>query len=58
MTVIACQCCRQQLPTGWRWLECDTCSFRICPQCIGKHSGPFGAGFKCSQCAFGHLAYS
>lgn len=52
---IPCQCCGQQLPQDWRWYVCDTCGYRICPSCLGRHSGPYGSGFKCSQCAFGHM---
>lgn len=52
---IPCQCCGQQYPQDWRWYVCDTCGYRICPSCLGRHSGPYGSGFKCSQCAFGHM---
>lgn len=52
---IPCQCCGQQYPQDWHWYVCDTCGYRICPSCLGRHKGPYGSGFKCSQCAFGHM---
>ena len=52
---IPCQCCGKQLPQDWTWYVCDTCGYRVCPSCLGSHRGPYGSGFKCSQCAFGHM---
>jgi len=44
------------LPRDWNWFVCDQCGFRVCPHCLGKHTGPYGnGGYKCSRCAFGHL---
>lgn len=53
--LIPCQCCGKQLPQDWTWFVCDTCGYRVCPSCLGSHRGPYGAGYKCSQCAFGHM---
>jgi hypothetical protein len=52
---IPCQCCRKELPRDWPWTTCDQCGYRICSSCIGVHRGQYGSGFKCSQCAFGHM---
>lgn len=52
---IPCQHCRQRLK-DWNWYVCNECSFRVCPGCLQRHSGPYGnGGFKCSQCDFGRL---
>ncbi|MGA2620210.1 MAG: hypothetical protein ABSF26_21535 [Thermoguttaceae bacterium] len=54
--LIPCQCCGHMLPRDWNWFVCDQCGFRVCPHCLGKHTGPYGnGGYKCSRCAFGHL---
>lgn len=53
--LIPCQCCGKQLPQDWSWFVCDTCGYRICPFCLSSHRGPYGSGYKCSQCAFGHM---
>lgn len=54
--LIPCQCCGQQLPTSWRWYVCDKCGYRVCPACLSKHRGQYSSGgYKCSQCAFGHM---
>lgn len=56
MALIPCQCCGQEYDQRWRWYVCDTCGYRICPSCLGRHTGKYGSGgFKCSQCAFGHM---
>ena len=55
MVWIPCQCCGQEFPEHWNWYVCDKCGYRICPSCLAKHSGRYGAGYKCSQCAFGHM---
>lgn len=56
MAWIPCQCCHQQYTEDWTWYVCDECGFRICTNCLEKHSGPYGnGGFKCSQCMMGHL---
>ena len=52
---IPCQCCGKQYPQEWSWYVCDTCGYRICSHCLGSHRGPYGAGYKCSQCAWGHM---
>lgn len=52
---IPCQHCRKELPTNWNWFVCNTCGFRVCPHCLSAHRGPYGQGFKCSQCAFGQM---
>ena len=52
---IPCQCCGKQYPQEWSWYVCDTCGYRVCSFCLGVHKGPYGSGFKCSQCAFGHM---
>lgn len=54
--MIPCQWCRQEYVKSWPFLVCDGCGFRICQPCLGKHQGSYGAGFKCSQCAFGNLS--
>lgn len=54
--LIPCQCCGQQLPTSWKWYVCDKCGYRVCPTCLSKHRGQYSSGgYKCSQCAFGHM---
>ena len=55
MAFIPCQNCGREYPSDWRWYVCDKCGFRICPSCIGVHKGKYGAGYKCSQCAFGQM---
>lgn len=56
---IPCQKCGHQYTEDWSWYVCDTCGYRICPDCYGSHSGP-GNGYnngggKCSQCQTGWL---
>lgn len=56
---IPCQKCGRQYTEDWTWYVCDTCGYRICPECHGSHSGP-GNGYnnggdKCSQCQTGWL---
>jgi hypothetical protein len=54
--LIRCQVCRMLLPSSWAWLICQQCGFRVCPHCLGRHSGEFSqGGYKCSQCPQGHL---
>ena len=54
--MIPCMYCGTQYPDTWIWYVCDTCGFRICPSCIGKHEGPWGNhSNKCSQCSMGML---
>jgi hypothetical protein len=55
MSVIPCQSCGQMLPVNWNWFVCTTCGFRICPTCLGLHTGPYGSGYKCSRCPFGQM---
>ena len=55
MAWIPCQCCGREYPQTWSWYVCDKCGYRICVSCLGKHQGRYGAGFKCSQCAFGQM---
>lgn len=52
-----CQCCGHEYPDeGRNWYVCDQCNYRICPNCLGKHSGPYGSGgLKCGQCRFGYF---
>jgi hypothetical protein len=52
---IRCMCCGKESPADWNWYICDSCGYRVCPHCLGKHKGPYGAGFKCSQCRFGKM---
>ncbi len=54
--MIPCQCCKREFAPTWPWYTCDRCGFRICPECLVRHTGPYGTGgYKCSQCAFGYL---
>lgn len=55
VNLIRCMCCGRELPSNWGWYVCDACGYRICPNCLNKHRGPFGVGFKCSQCRFGQM---
>ena len=56
MPYVRCMCCGQQFDLKiWTWYICDSCGYRICPACIGKHRGPYGCGTKCSQCQPGWL---
>ena len=55
---IPCMCCGQQyVSDAWSWYVCDNCGYRICPNCLNCHSGPYAmnGGYKCSQCMMGHL---
>lgn len=56
---IPCMCCHEQhLDENWDWYVCDHCGYRICPNCLPKHSGPWNetnGGQKCSQCQKGWL---
>ena len=52
---IPCMCCGRQYPANSRWYVCDTCGYRVCPFCLNKHHGPYGGGYKCSQCAWGRM---
>ncbi|MBQ0113465.1 MAG: hypothetical protein KBT03_10070 [Bacteroidales bacterium] len=54
---IPCQCCGKQTPIQWMWFVCDSCGYRICASCLGKHYGPYNpnGGIKCSQCMNGYL---
>ena len=54
--LIPCQRCGHMLPRHYSWFVCDECGYRVCQHCQGKHTGPHGnGGYKCSQCALGHL---
>ena len=54
--LIPCQHCSKELPNNWSWFICDKCGFRVCPSCLSSHKGQYSSGgFKCSQCAFGHM---
>lgn len=55
--LIRCMCCGAEYPTSWNWFFCDSCGFRVCPHCLSKHRGTYGAGYKCSQCRWGHMKY-
>lgn len=55
MPFIPCQWCHQGFMDTWRWLICNRCGFRICSTSIAKHQGTYGTGYKCSQCALGHM---
>lgn len=57
MAWIPCQCCGQEYGSGFSWYVCDTCGFRVCTFCLNKHTGRYGSGFKCSQCAHGLMKY-
>lgn len=58
MAWIPCQCCGQEFGTGVSlWYVCDTCGYRVCMNCLSKHTGPYGVGFKCSQCAHGQMVF-
>ena len=57
---IPCQCCGSKYDDeSWNWYVCDTCGYRICMNCYGKHSGAGNGhnqgGAKCSQCQTGWL---
>lgn len=57
---IPCMCCGQQFVSdSWIWYVCDKCGYRICMNCLNKHTGPWNGnnigGFKCSQCQTGWL---
>ena len=56
---IPCQCCGKRYTQSWTWWVCDTCGYRICMECYGRHSGPGNGnnsgGGKCSQCQMGWL---
>ena len=54
--LIPCQFCRTQYPNSAAiWVTCNKCGYRICIHCISKHKSNYGAGYKCSQCAFGQM---
>jgi hypothetical protein len=53
--LIPCQHCGKMLPQNWRWFICNTCGFRVCPQCLSLHHSQYGRGFKCSKCPFGQM---
>lgn len=55
--IIRCMCCGREYPASWNWYVCDSCGYRVCPHCICKHSGTYGAGYKCSQCRWGKMKY-
>ncbi|MDR1594154.1 MAG: hypothetical protein LBS43_06695 [Prevotellaceae bacterium] len=56
MAWIPCQNCGKEFDAiGWRWFICDKCGFRVCTSCLSQHSGKYGSGYKCSQCAFGYM---
>ncbi|MBQ3580395.1 MAG: hypothetical protein II975_05320 [Bacteroidales bacterium] len=57
--VVPCHCCGKQVPVEWMWYVCDSCGYRVCASCLGKHRGPYnqGGGVKCSQCMSGTLRY-
>ena len=55
MAIVRCQCCGKELPTSFDWYICDTCGFRVCTFCLNQHHGPYGFGFKCSQCMTGQM---
>ena len=57
MGLVRCQCCGKEYPTFFPWYICDTCGFRVCTNCLSKHRGPHGFGFKCSQCTTGQMQY-
>ncbi len=54
---IPCQCCGSQyVSDSWTWYVCNTCGYRICLNCLNKHSGQWSnGGTKCSQCQTGWL---
>ena len=56
---IPCQKCGKLYSEDWLWYVCDTCGYRICMDCFGKHAGPGNGynmgGSKCSQCQTGWL---
>lgn len=54
---VPCQCCGKQTPVRWMWFVCDSCGYRVCASCLGKHHGPYNlnGGYKCSQCMSGYL---
>ena len=52
---IRCMCCGKEYPANSNWYVCDSCSYRICPFCITRHRGLYGAGYKCSQCRWGMM---
>lgn len=54
---IRCQCCGREYPQNYDWYVCDKCGYRICPHCLTSHGigSRYGNGYKCSQCAYGHL---
>lgn len=53
ISLIPCHCCGREFPSNLTWYVCDKCGYRICPFCLTRHKGRYGAGLKCSQCAFG-----
>ncbi len=55
--LIRCQCCGNELPDTMYWYICDQCNYRVCGFCLHKQKGPYGSGFKCGQCMFGHMEY-
>lgn len=54
---VPCHCCGKQYPVQWMWFICDSCGYRVCASCLGKHHGPYNpnGGHKCSQCMSGML---
>ena len=54
---VPCHCCGKQYPVEWMWFVCDSCGYRVCASCLGRHHGPYNpnGGVKCSQCISGRL---
>lgn len=55
--VVPCHWCGKQYPVEWMWYVCDSCGYRVCASCLGKHRGRYNTsgGTKCSQCMSGTL---
>lgn len=53
--MIRCQCCKRELPSNQYWYRCGTCGYRICTECLNRHTGEYGRGYKCSQCIQGQM---
>jgi hypothetical protein len=55
--IVGCQNCKKEYTRNWSWMMCDQCYFRICRNCLNKHTGKYAlnGGFKCSQCETGRL---
>lgn len=56
--LVRCQSCGKELPTHAFWYVCNCCGFRVCMNCLSKHSGPYSkGGYKCSQCRTGIMQF-